>query len=75
MLYPLALTLVGLSVGLWFHWKPAAVAFLLMTGGLSLWLGIGTMMHVPLEYWHINLTFSALLLLPGVAIVRNWSRL
>jgi hypothetical protein len=65
--------LVGLGLILRRRWAAALSALLL--GGVGLWLGVGSILTVPLPWSLINLTLAAVLLVPSVMVLRHWSQL
>lgn len=74
--FVLALVPLAMSIGLWFRWKPAVVAYLFATFSAALWLGIGSIVSVPFPWWVLNLVLGVLILvLPGIVLLGNWHRL
>jgi hypothetical protein len=64
-----------IGFGLLWHRKWAAVLFAVLLGGTGLWMGVMSIVRVPMPWLILNVGLACLLLAPGAVIVRRWSQL
>jgi len=70
-----ALFSVLIGLGLLFHRKWAAALFAVILAIIGIWMGILSIVNVPLPWSILNVAFGCALLVPGVITVRCWSQL
>jgi hypothetical protein len=73
-LYLVAAGLSMLAIGLWVHWKPAAIAVVTMSGAVGLYFGVGSL-YIPFPDCLFILFLALLLALPAFVMIKQWSRL
>ncbi len=74
-LTPVALLSVLTGIGLLLQRKWAAVLFAVILGGTGLWLGIMSIMRVPMPWLILNVAFACILLVPSAVVIRRLSQL
>jgi hypothetical protein len=70
-----ALLSLLVGVGLLLHRKWAAVLFAVILASTGLWMGIVSIVRVPMPWLILNVGLGCVLLVPGVIVVRRWSQL
>jgi hypothetical protein len=65
--------LVG--VGLLFHRKWAAVSFAVLLSCAGFWMGIMSVVRVPMPWLILNFSLACVLLVPSALVVFRWSEL
>ena len=70
-----ALLSVLTGFGLLFHRKWAAALFAVILTSIGLWMGILSIVKVPMPWSILNIAFGCVLLVPGVITFRCWSQL
>lgn len=55
--------------------KWAAIVFAAILGSTGLWMGIMSVMRVPMPWLIVNVGFACILLVPSAIVARGWSQL
>lgn len=74
-LWPLAAVFIFLGLGLLTHNRWAAIVFILLSGGASASLIVGSLMFVPFPWLILNILYGFCLILPILSFFRNWGKL
>src|SRR5687768_16852073 len=64
-----------IGIGLVLHHRWAAITLAIASVAAALWMGIGSIVNVPVPWLFINLGMAAAFLLPAVVVLRCWSDL
>jgi len=77
-LTPLAIVAVlsiAIGLGLVFHRKWAAALFAVLLGGAGFWIGVMSILRVPMPWLILNVGLACALLAPSTLVVLRWSHL
>ena len=64
-----------IGIGLLLHRKWGAALFVVIVTSSGLWLGIGSIVHVPMPGMIINVVIACGFLASGAIVVRHWLKL